>query len=128
MTARARWPLHTRMLVGFLVGLIAGLAVHFAAGNDAEWLRWFTSNVTQPVGQVFLRLLFMLVLPLLFSALVVGVAGMGDIRSLGRVGWKTLAYTIVMSSIAVALGIVLVILFEPGTGVDPVVSQGLLAE
>ena len=128
MTVRKRWPLHTRMLVGFLVGLVAGLAVHLGVGSDAEWLRWFTSNVTQPIGQVFLRLLFMLVLPLLFSALVVGVAGMGDIRALGRVGWKTLAYTIVMSTIAVALGIALVNLFEPGKGVDPVVAQGLLAE
>ena len=128
MTARAKWPLHTRMMVGFVVGLLAGLAVHVGIGSEAPWLQWLTSNVTQPIGQVFLRLLFMLVLPLLFSALVVGVAGMGDIRSLGRVGWKTLAYTIVMSSIAVALGIVLVNLFEPGTGVDPGVAQGLLAE
>src|SRR5690606_24547165 len=99
MTARAKWPLHTRMMVGFVVGLLAGLAVHVGIGSEAPWLQWLTSNVTQPIGQVFLRLLFMLVLPLLFSALVVGVAGMGDIRSLGRVGWKTLAYTIVMSSI-----------------------------
>ena len=125
---RTRWPLHTRMLVGFLVGLVAGLAVHVGVGSDAAWLQWFTSNVTQPIGQVFLRLLFMLVLPLLFSALVVGVAGMGDIRALGRVGWKTLAYTIVMSTIAVALGIVLVNLFQPGRGVDPAVAQGLLAD
>ena len=46
--------------------------------------------VAAPVGQIFLRLLFMLVLPLMFSALVLGVAEMGDSRALGRVGWKTL--------------------------------------
>ena len=121
MSTRTRWPLHTRMLVGFLVGLVAGLAAH--VGVEAV-----TKYLTGPIGQVFLRLLFMLVLPLLFSALVVGVAGMGDIRALGRVGWKTLAYTIVMSTIAVVLGIVLVNVFEPGRGVDPAVAQGLLAE
>jgi Na+/H+-dicarboxylate symporter len=128
MSARERWPLHTRMLIGFAVGLVAGLAVHVGFGADAEWLRWLTSHVTQPIGQLFLRLLFMLVLPLLFSALVVGVAEMGDMRALGRVGWKTLAYTVIVSSIAVLIGIVLVNLLQPGKGVDPAVAQSLLAD
>ena len=88
MSASKRLPLHTRMLIGFVIGLVAGLAVHFGAGGDAQWLQWLTRYVTQPIGQLFLRLLFMLVLPLLFSALVVGVAEMGDLRSLGRVGWR----------------------------------------
>ncbi|MBN8483106.1 MAG: dicarboxylate/amino acid:cation symporter [Xanthomonadales bacterium] len=128
MSARAAMPLHTKMLIGFVVGLVAGLAVHFATDGNAEWLKWLTTWVTQPVGQLFLRLLFMLVIPLLFSALVVGVAEMGDIRALGRIGWKTLGYTIVVSSIAVAIGIVLVNLFRPGDGVDPALAQQLLAD
>jgi len=53
---------------------------------------------TQPVGQVFLRLLFMLVIPLILSALSLGVAGLGDLRSLGRIGFKTLAYTVTVSN------------------------------
>lgn len=120
--------LHTKMGIGFAVGLCGGLAAHFATGGHAPWLEWLTTWVTQPVGQVFLRLLFMLVLPLLFSALVVGVAEMGNLRELGRVGWKTLAYTVVVSSIAVVIGVTLVNLFQPGSGVDPAVAQRLLAE
>ena len=125
--ARKKIPLHTQMAIGFAAGLIGGLVVHFFAA-DARWLEWFTTYVTQPVGQVFLRLLFMLVIPLLFSALVMGVAEMGDIRSLGRVGWKTLAYTVVVSSIAVALGMFMVNVFHPGGGVDPAMAQRLLEE
>jgi len=128
MSASRRLPLHTRMLIGFVIGLVAGLAVHFGAGGDAQWLQWLTRYVTQPIGQLFLRLLFMLVLPLLFSALVVGVAEMGDLRSLGRVGWKTLAYTVVVSSIAVVIGILLVNLFRPGAGIDPDIAARLLGD
>ena len=65
----------------------------------------------------FLKLLFMLVIPLLFSALVVGVAEMGDLKSLGRAGIKTLLLTIVVSGIAVVIGLGMVNLFRPGDGV-----------
>jgi Na+/H+-dicarboxylate symporter len=121
-------PLHTKMLIGFVVGLGSGLFVHWLNGGNAEWVQWLTTWITQPIGNVFLRLLFMLVIPLLFSALVVGIAEMGDIRSLGRVGWKTLAYTVVVSSIAVVIGISLVNLFKPGAGVDPAIAQQLLSD
>ena len=120
-------PLHTRMAIGFGAGLLFGLIAHVTAA-DAEWLKWLTTYVTQPVGQVFLRLLFMLVIPLLFSALVMGVAEMGDIRSLGRIGWRTLAYTLIVSAIAVIIGLVLVNLFRPGDGVDPLLAKQLLKE
>ncbi len=119
--------LHTKMLVGFSVGLLAGLLVHWLT-PDAAWLQWVTTNVTQPAGQIFLRLLFMLVIPLLFSALVIGVSEMGDVRALGRIGWRTLAYTVVVSAIAVAIGLVLVNLVRPGDGVDPAVAQQMLAD
>ncbi|MEO7014489.1 MAG: dicarboxylate/amino acid:cation symporter [Dokdonella sp.] len=128
MSARKPMPLHTKMLIGFVVGLVGGLIVHWSNGGHAEWVQWLMTWITQPIGKVFLRLLFMLVIPLLFSALVVGIAEMGDIRSLGRVGWKTLAYTVIVSSIAVVIGITLVNLFKPGAGVDPAVAQQLLSE
>src|SRR3546814_10240038 len=70
----------------------------------------------------------MLIVPLLFSALVTGVTEMGDIRSLGRIGWRTLGYTIGLSGIAVVLGLVMVDVFKPGAGVDPVLAQQLLSE
>jgi DAACS family dicarboxylate/amino acid:cation (Na+ or H+) symporter len=70
----------------------------------------------------------MLVLPLLFSALVVGVTEMGDVRSLGRIGWRTLAYTVTVSAIAVLLGLGLVNWLQPGAGVDHATAMQLLGE
>ncbi len=120
--------LHTKLLIGFLVGLIGGLIVNFTAGGDADWVVWLTGYVTQPVGTIFLRLLFMLVIPLLFSALVVGVAEMGDVRALGRIGWKTLAYSALVSAVAVVIGMTLVNVLKPGNGVDPAVAERLLGD
>jgi Na+/H+-dicarboxylate symporter len=120
--------LHWLMLIGFTVGLAGGLFVNLQIGADTAWVQWVTSNVTGPAGQIFLRLLFMLVIPLLFSALVVGVAEMGDLKALGRAGIKTLLLTVVVSSIAVFIGIGMVNLFRPGDGVDPALAQQLLAQ
>lgn len=117
--------LQWKMLVGFVAGLVAGLAVHMLAPG-AAWVEAVTTYVTQPVGQIFLRLLFMLVIPLLFSALVIGIAEMGDVRSLRRIGLKTLFWTIAISSLAVVLAIALVNLLRPGGGVDPVLARTLL--
>ena len=123
---RAGMPLHWKMAIGFVVGLLLGLVAHYAGGADATWVQVLTTWVTQPAGTLFLRLIFMLIIPLLFSALVIGVAEMGDIRSLGRIGWKTLAYTVIVSTIAVVIGLVLVNWLKPGAGVDPAVAQQML--
>jgi DAACS family dicarboxylate/amino acid:cation (Na+ or H+) symporter len=126
--AKPRMPLHWKIAIGFVAGLVLGLVVHYAVGNDAPWVQVLTKYVTQPFGTLFLSLIFMLIVPLLFSALVVGVSEMGDIRSLGRIGWRTLGYTVLLSGVAVLLGLVMVNVFRPGAGVDPVQAQRLLAE
>src|SRR6478752_24585 len=64
--------LHTRILIGFVVGVVAGVLCYRFAGADSAWLAGTVTYVTQPLGQIFLRLLLMLVIPLLFSALVLG--------------------------------------------------------
>lgn len=122
-----RVSLQVKMLIGFLVGLSAGLIVHWTQA-DAAWVEPFRTYVTQPVGQVFLRLLFMLVIPLLFSALVIGVAEMGDIRSLKRIGIKTLVFTILLSAIAVVIALAVTNLIRPGAGVDPALANQMLAD
>ncbi|WP_085808353.1 dicarboxylate/amino acid:cation symporter [Sphingomonas sp. TZW2008] len=123
----ARFPLHLQMLAGFVVGLAGGLIVNAVAG-DASWVETVTTYVTGPIGQIFLRLLFMLVIPLLFAALVTGVAEMGDIAALKKVGLRTLFFTVVLSAISVALGLVLVNVIRPGAGVDPAMAKELLAQ
>jgi DAACS family dicarboxylate/amino acid:cation (Na+ or H+) symporter len=119
--------LQWQMLIGFLVGLVAGLIV-YSLQRDAAWVEGVTKYVTGPIGQVFLRLLFMLVIPLLFSALVVGISEMGEVRALKRVGLRTLAYTIIVSAIAVAVSLAVVNLFQPGAGVDRATAAQLLAD
>jgi len=126
MSERRGFGLQWQMLAGFLIGLIAGLIV-YATQRDAAWVEAVTTYVTQPIGQVFLRLLFMLVIPLLFSALVVGISEMGEIRSLKRVGLRTLGYTVGVSAIAVAVSLAAVNLLQPGAGVDRAAAAELLA-
>ena len=120
-------PLHTRMLIGFILGAGLGLLANTLYA-DAAWLDAVVRYVADPVGQVFLRLLFMLVVPLVFSALVLGVVEIGDPRSLGRIGGKTLVFILVVTMVAVTIGLVCVNLLEPGRGLPPEVGQALMAE
>lgn len=117
--------LHTKILIGLLVGVVAGVAVNRIFGGDHARVAWVIDNITHPVGQLFLRLLLMIVVPLVFASLVVGVAGIGDIRKLGRVGLKSFGYCLVISAISVAIGITLANTIRPGNRVDPVTSAAL---
>ena len=112
------------MAIGLAVGLALGVLAHAAFG-DAAWLAWLTRNIIGPIGQIFLRLLFMLVIPLIVSALAVAVAELGDLRRLGRIGLKTLVYTATVSATAVAIGVGLVNWIEPGAGLPEELKQGL---
>ncbi len=118
-------PLHTRILIGLAVGVIAGISVNYSLGGDHPRVVWIVDNITQPIGQLFLRLLLMIVVPLVFSSLVVGVAGIGDIRKLGRVGLKSFGYCLVISAISVVIGITLANTIRPGKRIDPNTSLAL---
>lgn len=96
-------PLHIQILFGLLAGVVAGVAANAMLGPVHSHLIWFIENITRPIGQLFLRPLLMVVIPLVFSALVVGVAGVRDFRKLGRVGLKTFAYTLVISGVSVVM-------------------------
>ncbi len=119
-----RMPRHTKILLGLIVGLAGGLLVHAFAGGE-PWVEGVVRNVAYPIGQIFLRLIFMIVVPLVFSSLVLGVLELGGVHKLGRVGLITLAYTVIVSGISVAIGIVLVNVFHPGRGVDATVRGQL---
>ena len=118
--------LHAKMLLGIAIGIIGGIGSFFFFGEHA-YLNTFIRCFTQPIGQIFIRLLFMLVIPLIFSALALGVAGLGDLRHLGRIGLKTLVYTVAMSAIAVLLGVFLVATLTPGSGISDDMKARLLA-
>src|SRR6476660_7220892 len=119
--------LHTRILIGLAVGVTAGVAVNKAFGGDHPRVVWIVDNFTQPIGQLFVRLLLMIVVPLVFSSLVVGVAGIGDIRKLGRIGLKSFGYCLVISAISVVIGITLANTIKPGKRIDKATSDALQA-
>jgi DAACS family dicarboxylate/amino acid:cation (Na+ or H+) symporter len=91
-------------MIGLAFGAVAGIISHVAF-PDSPQLAWVVENIANPAGQVFLRLLFMLVIPLVVSALILGVWELGDVRRLGKIGLKTFIYTVVVSSIAVFIGL-----------------------
>ena len=117
--------LHNKIILGLVVGAAAGITANRLAPG-APWLNWVNNNVANPVGQVFLRMLLMTVIPLVFASLTLGVAGLGDIRRIGQVGAKTVAYFLLSTALSATLGLVLVNLVRPGDGIDPVVQQQLM--
>jgi len=120
-------PLHLKVLIGFAVGIALGIAAH-EYGADEPLIKNTITYVTNPFGQIFLHLLFMLVIPLMFSALVLGVAELGDIASLGRLGWRTLTYTAVVTGIAVGIGLLMVNLIQPGLHLDPALAAKAMTQ
>lgn len=122
-----RTPLHTQILLGLGIGALAGVAANLLwAGHPV--LERIVDQVAQPVGQVFLRMLFMVVVPLVFTSLALGVAGLGDLRSLGRIGGRTLGFFLATTTLAVIIGLVASNLVRPGDAVDPLVRAALLEE
>ncbi|HXI64466.1 MAG TPA: dicarboxylate/amino acid:cation symporter [Gemmatimonadales bacterium] len=117
--------LHTKIFIGLLAGGLSGLAVNVWAGG-APWVGWVNTNVAGPVGQIFLRILFMTVVPLVFTSIALGVTQLGDIRKVGRVGVRSLAYFLLSTVISAVIGILLVNLVRPGVGVPVEVRQQLL--
>lgn len=118
--------LATRILIGMLVGLVAGITCNYF--KDKEPVIWFMKEIAPnilPLGHIFLNLIFMVVIPLVFSAIVVAIAEFKDIKKLGSVGLKTLFITIILASISVVIGIAATNLIKPGEGLDPTERDSL---
>jgi len=122
----SHWRILGGLLAGAIVGVIANLLV---AGHDGakEVLNTIIDGVAHPIGQIFLRLLFIVVVPLVFASLASGVASLGDLGKLGRMGSRTLLFFLITSSFAAALGIVLLGVFQPGSGFDEEARKTLMA-
>ncbi|HYH09676.1 MAG TPA: dicarboxylate/amino acid:cation symporter [Thermoanaerobaculia bacterium] len=118
-------PLHTKILIGLVLGAIVGGTLNSLMGAGAPNLTFIADQITNPIGQLFLRLLLLIVVPLVFSSLVVGVAGLGDLRRIGRIGVKSLVYTLIISAISVVIGLTLANTIKPGKRIDPSVGAAL---
>ncbi len=111
---KAKLSLAWQILIGLVLGIAIGaLLNHFSAEKA-----WWISNVLQPAGDIFIRLIKMIVIPIVISSLVVGIAGVGDAKKLGRIGLKTIIYFEVVTTIAILVGLVLANVFQPGAGID----------
>jgi Na+/H+-dicarboxylate symporter len=106
--------LHNKLAIALLLGIALGAALHPYADNPG--LVALNMHVLRPIGQIFLRSIFMIVVPMVFSALVIGVYQLGRGHNLSGVAGRTLAFTVVLSAASVAIGVALVNLLQPGRG------------
>ncbi len=113
------------ILAGLVVGAIAGVIAQVWFGGPA--LNAAVANVIKPIGSIFLRIIFMVVVPLIISAIVLGVVELGDPRRLGRVGLRAVAMTLLLSGLSVVLGLGLVNIFAPGKRLPADVRERLVA-
>lgn len=104
-----KFGLAFQILFGLLLGVIVG-AIFYGSPTIESYLK--------PAGDIFIRLIKMIVVPIVVSSLIVGVAGVGDIKKLGRLGGKTLLYFEVVTTIAIIFGLVIANIFHPGAGID----------
>lgn len=117
-------PLHTKIFVGMLAGIIAGLIVQYS-GLDENRIDKIVSWI-KPVGDIFLRMIFMMVIPLIVSGLALGISDLGDLKKIGRIGLITLAFTLILTSVSVFIGISMAELFKPGASLPETERQMLL--
>ena len=116
--------LPTKILLGLFSGLVVGLVANL---SGIEQLQTIIGGL-QPFGTAWIRLITMIVIPLVVASLLVGTASLGDLRKVGRIGGKTLAYYMVTTAVAVTIGLVISQVVEPGSGIDPATRDALSAE
>ncbi|MDA5108324.1 cation:dicarboxylate symporter family transporter [Brevibacillus thermoruber] len=104
-----RYGLAIQIVIGLLLGILVGALFY---GNPA------VETYLQPIGDVFIRLIKMIVVPIVIATLIVGVAGVGDVKKLGKIGGKTILYFEIVTTIAIIVGLLAANLFQPGVGVD----------
>lgn len=115
--AKKKMSITTKVLIGLLIGLITGIIVYnLPSGVFKDKI--LINGIFQLLGQVFLRGIMMLVVPLVFVSLVNGTASIGDVKKLGRVGAKTIAFYLVTTAVAIILALILGYFFKPGVGID----------
>ncbi len=103
------------IIIAMLAGIILGYFIH--TQSSPEFIKSFSTNI-KLLTTIFLRLVQMIIAPLVFSTLVVGIAKLGDLKTVGRVGGKAMLWFISASLVSLLLGMILVNLFKPGAGID----------
>ena len=110
-----------QILIAMLLGCVVGGILNFWVELTA--IQWLINNVLHVIGQIFVRLLSMLVVPLVFVSLVCGVAALGDIGKLGRLGGKALLFYLATTAVAISLALAIATIVSPGQGYHLEVQQ-----
>jgi dicarboxylate/amino acid:cation (Na+ or H+) symporter, DAACS family len=118
--------LHNKILIGLAVGATLGIIANTMFGAKHPAVEAVNHYLAGPVGQIFLRMLFMIVIPLVFASISLGVAGLGDIRRVGRIGGKAIAYFLASTALAATLGLVMVSVVRPGERIPLEVRTSLM--
>lgn len=105
-----------QIVIGLLLGILAGALLNNYCTDETRV--WVIADYLQPLGDIFLHLIKMIVVPIVVSSLIVGIAGMGDAKKLGRIGFKTIIYFEIVTTIAIIVGLAFANIFQPGTGLD----------
>ena len=107
-----------KLTLYIVIALIAGIAVGsiFNTMADAAWVQWIDQYVFNVLGQIFLNLIFMVVVPVVFISIVLGVISVGDPKTLGLIGIKTMVFYLITTAIAISLAIGVALILEPGEG------------
>jgi dicarboxylate/amino acid:cation (Na+ or H+) symporter, DAACS family len=111
-----------------VLGAVVGIAANQILGGDHAAVAFVNKYIAGPAGQIFLRLLFMIVIPLVFASIALGVAGLGDLRRVGRVGGKAIGYFLASTALAATLGLIAVSIVRPGEQIDRVTAEELRTE
>jgi Na+/H+-dicarboxylate symporter len=108
-----------RLTLYIIISMVAGIALGYVIHTQSspEFIKSFSTNI-KLLTTIFLRLVQMIIAPLVFSTLVVGIAKLGDLKTVGRVGGKAMLWFITASLVSLLLGMLLVNLFKPGAGID----------
>jgi proton glutamate symport protein len=114
----------TQIFIGLLLGVLIGYLWPSSTDATGAHVVGFAESI-KPIADTFLRMIKMIIAPLLFSTLVVGIAGTGDLKAMGRIGLKAIIYFEIATTIALFLGLGLVNVFKPGVGVQVAVSQSI---
>ena len=131
MSAEFDARLANRILLGLLIGALAGAAVLLIGGAAPQVLdaaRAFATNICDPLGQVFLRMLFFVVIPLVFASLASGVVQLGELSHLGPLAGRTFTLFFLNMAIAATLGLLMMNVLQPGNRLDDETSARLIQE
>ncbi len=103
-----------QIVIALFLGILVGAVLH----NQPEIRDDIVHNFLQPLGKIFINLIKMIVIPLVLSMLILGIANAGDSKSIGKLGFKTIVYFEIITTIAIIVGLVAANIFKPGAGID----------